>query len=583
MTQLIEPLGTDDGGGGHLDRTVGLVGLTFISVGSVIGSGWLFGAQTAASLAGPAVLGSWVIGAVVCIVLALTYAELGAAYPLSGGTARYSYLTFGPLGGFFAGWVSWLQAVALAPVETVASLNYLNSNWWKGLVHTKGGQNVLTDKGIVVGIGFILVFTLINLVGVKVLAAGNNLLVMWKIVIPIFTVLVLVTQAFHTQNFSLGHVKGGGGFAPFGVKGVLLGLSGGVLFSYQGFEQAVQLGGEAKDPKRDLPRAIIASMLIGTVIYIALQVCFLAATDPHKIQTLGWASLGTGSFGPFYDLATVLGVTWLATILQVDAIISPGDTALVYLSTTSRLSFALSRSGVAPTSLGRLNGRKVPWISVLLAAVVGCLMFLPFGSWAKLVNYVTSATFFMYGLAPIAVVTLRRSFPEKERPYNVPFPYVWAPIAFILANLIIYWSGFVIDWRIGVAMLLGAGLLALGRWPMEVAGRPDERCARLAGRSLDPRVGRRDDLAFQARRKIRPRQRNHPVLVGHACRRRVLPGHLLLGGVLLPSGSPGPRQLPEDARRGQSGGRSLRVVVGSTLCRSNHLGVCSEDQRRRFV
>jgi amino acid transporter len=470
VAQAIASAPADETGGG-LTRDVGLVGLTFVSIGSVIGSGWLFGAQNAAIVAGPAVLGSWVIGALVCVLLALTYAELGAAYPLSGGTARYSYLTFGPLGGFFAGWVSWLQAVALAPVETVASLDYLNSNWWKGLSHSVGGQNVLTGKGIAVAIGFMVVFTLINLVGVKLLAEGNNIIVMWKILVPLATILILCTQAFHTKNFSMTHIKGPGGFAPFGIKGVLLGLSGGVLFSYQGFEQAVQLGGEAKDPKRDLPRAVIISILLGTVVYIGLQVCFIAATDPHKIATLGWANLASNSFGPFYDIATVLGVTWLATVLQVDAIVSPGGTALVYLSTTSRLSYALSRGGVAPTSLGRLNGRRVPWISVLLAFVVGCLMFLPFGSWAKLVNYVTSATFFMYALAPIAVLTLRRALPEQEKPYRVPSARIWTPVAFIFANLIVYWSGFVTNWRIGVAMLLGLVLLGIGRTRLPAASR----------------------------------------------------------------------------------------------------------------
>ncbi len=226
----------------------------------------------------------------------------------------------------------------------------------------------------------------------------------------------------------------------------------------------MQFGGESRNPKRDLPRAVIISILLGTVVYIALQICFLAATDPHKIQSLGWASLASNSFGPFYDLATVLGLTWLATVLQVDAVVSPGGTALSYLGTTSRLSFALSRSGVAPTGLARLNKRRVPWVSVLVAAGVGTLLFLPFGSsWSKLVSYVTSATFFMYALAPIAVLTLRRAFPEGELPYRLPKANMWTPLAFVLANLIVYWSGFSIDWRIGVAMLVGCGLLALGR------------------------------------------------------------------------------------------------------------------------
>jgi amino acid transporter len=445
-----------------LRREVGLAGLTFVSVGSVIGSGWLFGAQKAAALAGPAVLVSWVLAAGICLMLALTYAELGAAYPLSGGTARYTYLTYGTLGGFFAGWVSWLQAVALAPVETVASLNYLSANWWPGLVHEVDGEDVLTGKGIVVAVAFVLAFTLINLVGVRRLAEGNNLIVLWKIAIPVLAIVAIMTEAFHTSNFDLHGVPGGGGFAPFGLKGILLALSGGVMFSYQGFEQAVQLGGEARRPSRDLPRAVITAIVGGSVLYIALQVCFIGATDPHKILTSGWASLGSHDFGPFYDLSTVLGLTWLATVLQVDAIVSPGGTAMVYIGTTSRLSFALGRTG-APGALARVNSRRVPWVGVVLAAVVGCLMFLPFGSWAKLVNYTTSATFFMYALAPVAVLTLRRTMPDTARSYRVPAAHLWAPASFALATLIVYWSGFVTDWRVGIAMLIGVALLAVGR------------------------------------------------------------------------------------------------------------------------
>jgi amino acid transporter len=451
-------------GGRRLSRQVSLTGLTMVSLGSVIGSGWLFGAQNAAGLAGPAVLITWVLAAIVCIILALTYAELGAAHPVAGGTARYTFLSHGPLGGFFAGWVSWLQAVALAPVETVASLNYLSSNWWPGLVKTSGGQNVLTGKGILVGILFVFFFTFVNMVGVKLLAESNNLIVMWKIAIPLLTIVAVCTQAFHTVNFHVQDVKGGGGFMPFGVKGIILALGGGVLFSYQGFEQAVQLGGEARNPRRDLPRAVVISILAGTVIYIALQVCFIGATPTGNIQHLGWAGLNTKGFGPFYELATIVGLTWLATLLQVDAIVSPGGTALVYLSTTSRLSFALSRSGVAPRGLARLNGRRVPWISLLLAAVVGCFLFLPFGSWAKLVNYVTSATFYMYALAPVAVITLRKAFPPRQgdHTYRVPFAAGWCGLAFVLADLIVYWGGFPINWRIGVAMILGCVLLGIG-------------------------------------------------------------------------------------------------------------------------
>jgi amino acid transporter len=490
----------------ELKRTVGLMGLTGVSVGSVIGSGWLNSALHAVGHAGPAVLITWGVAALVCILLALNFAELGAAYPLSGGTARYSYLSFGALGGFFAGWISWLQAVALAPVEVTATMGYLNANWVKG---TETAQGYLTTKGILIAIGFMAVFTFINLVGVKALAEGGNIIVAWKVFVPLLTIVVILAHGFHGQNFNAhfntvlspdGHLTAshGGGFNPYGLKGMLIALGvGGVLFSYQGFEQAVQLGGEAKNPKRDIPRAVVLSILIGTVVYIALQVCFIAAFNPELVKAVGWNGIqnvgtaftnghlnalgdsltrGTGvssqqlsdyatsNFGPFYGIATVAGLTWLAYILQVDAIVSPGGTGLVYLGTTSRLSYALSRQGMAPTSLGRLSRTQVPWVSVLLATVIGCLLFLPHSSnWSTLVGDVTSATFFMYALAPIAVVTLRKALPNRERPYNLPAAQFWAPVSFVIANLIIYWSNFETNWRIAVAIVAGVVLMFIGR------------------------------------------------------------------------------------------------------------------------
>src|SRR6266700_3189423 len=136
------PTGSIGSEGRTLKRSVGFYGLTFISLGSIIGSGWLLGALTAAKTAGPASLLSWVLAAVMLAVLALIHAELGGAYPASGGTARFPLYAFGTLAGFTAGWATWLQAVAIAPIEVEASLSYLNSVSWIGknlnMLHTDG-------------------------------------------------------------------------------------------------------------------------------------------------------------------------------------------------------------------------------------------------------------------------------------------------------------------------------------------------------------------------------------------------------------------------------------------------------------
>src|SRR6476619_7422269 len=115
---------------GHLHRTVGFQGLMFISLGSIIGSGWLLGALSAAQVAGPASILSWMIAACMLASLALVYAELGATYPVAGGAGCFPYYSHGPIAGFTAGWAAWLQAVFIAPIEVLAVITYVNSVGW---------------------------------------------------------------------------------------------------------------------------------------------------------------------------------------------------------------------------------------------------------------------------------------------------------------------------------------------------------------------------------------------------------------------------------------------------------------------
>src|SRR3954452_6210218 len=163
-----------------LRRSIGFWGLTFISLGSIIGSGWLLGALFAAEAAGPASLISWVLAACMLMVLALIHAELGTSYPVAGGTARFPYFAFGTLAGFTAGWAAYLQAVTIAPIEVEAAISYLNGTKWakKHLVmlHANG---TLTGVGLLIASGAMALFTVINLFGAKLLSDSNTIMVIW--------------------------------------------------------------------------------------------------------------------------------------------------------------------------------------------------------------------------------------------------------------------------------------------------------------------------------------------------------------------------------------------------------------------
>ncbi|KUN67471.1 amino acid permease [Streptomyces canus] len=452
--------------GSGLRRDVGLIGLMWASVGSIIGSGWLYGAEKAVVMAGPAAIISWIIGAVAIVLLALVHAELGGMFPVAGGTARYPHYAFGGLAGMSFGWFSWLQAATVAPIEVEAMIGYAGHwSWAKGFQHADG---TLTASGLAVAVFLMAVFVAVNFFGVRVLAFTNSAATWWKIGVPLVAIFVIAVGNFHPGNFT------SEGFAPFGAKGVLSAISSsGIIFALLGFEQAIQLAGESRDPKRDLPRATLGSVAIGAVIYVLLQLVFIVAL-PHSAFAHGWAKLNfEGISGPWAGLATLVGLGWLSAVLYLDAVISPGGTGLIYTTATSRVSFGLAKNGYAPKVFARTDRRGVPWFGLIMSFVTGVVCFLPFPSWQELVGFITSASVLMYAGAPLAYGVFAERLPHLERPYRLPAGKVIAPLSFAVANLIIYWAGWDTLWRLGVAIVLGYLLLGVYAWYAVTAGLPD--------------------------------------------------------------------------------------------------------------
>ena len=466
MVSVDSAPGTKGKPGGGLRRDVGLIGLMWASVGSIIGSGWLYGAEKAVVMAGPAAIISWIIGAVAIVLLALVHAELGGMFPVAGGTARYPHYAFGGLAGMSFGWFSWLQAATVAPIEVEAMIGYAGHwSWAKGFQHADG---TLTASGLAVAVFLMAVFVAVNFLGVRVLAFTNSAATWWKIAVPLLAIFLIAVGNFHPGNFT------SEGFAPFGAKGVLSAISSsGIIFALLGFEQAIQLAGESRDPKRDLPRATLGSVAIGAVIYVLLQLVFIAAL-PHSAFAHGWAKLNfEGISGPWAGLATLVGLGWLSAVLYLDAVISPGGTGLIYTTATSRVSFGLAKNGYLPKVFARTDRRGVPWFGLIMSFVTGVVCFLPFPSWQELVGFITSASVLMYAGAPLAYGVFAERLPHLERPYRLPAGKVLAPLSFVVANLIIYWAGWDTLWRLGVAIVLGYVLLGVYAWYAVAAGLPD--------------------------------------------------------------------------------------------------------------
>ena len=439
-----------------LKRELGLIGATWASETSIIGSGWLFGSLFAAQAVGGAAILDWIIAGVVVMILALVHAELGAMYPVSGGTGRFPHFAFGGAAGYGFGFFAYLQAVTIAPIECFAFMQYA-AHFWPAIYDTKTSN--VTGTGFALTVALMAIFVAVNFLGMRLFARVNNVLTWWKVAIPILAIIVLLFK-FHGGNFTAG-----GSFMPGGAHALFNALpASGIVFAYSGFEQADQLAGEIKDPQRNLPRAIILAVTIGIIVYCLLQLVFIGAM-PHDLLSKGFAGITNTDIlsGPFAGLAGVVGLAWLAFILRIDAFISPSGTGLIYTTGTSRVSYGLSRNKYAPAALTWTDKRGVPWVGLICAFVIGLFFLLPFPSWHSLVSLITGASVLMYAGAPLSMGAFRRQVPDAERPYRLPAAAVLGPLAFIIADLLIYWSGWEVVWKLGIVLIIGYAVMAAFR------------------------------------------------------------------------------------------------------------------------
>ncbi|MGU3495708.1 APC family permease [Xanthobacteraceae bacterium A53D] len=431
-----------------MQREIGVVGLTFVAVSGIIGSGWLFAPLMAAQAAGPASLVAWVIGGVAMLLLALTFAEISAMLPVPGGIARVPAFSHGNLVAMAMGWSAWVGYNTTAPIEVEAMLRYMSGQLpW---LHEAQGSDELSLAGMATAVGLLALFTVINALGVKFFAYVNSTITWAKIGIPLVLMVMLVTSRFSTENFTAA-----GGFSPMGWSGILGAVSsGGIIFSYIGFRHAVDMAGEAKNPGFTVPVALIASVLICFVIYGGLQVAFLGALSPADLAN-GWAKLALpGDLGPLGALASALGLMWLVSLLNVGAVVGPFGGALVAMGSNARLAFALAENGLFPRMMARLSNLGVPLSALIFNFVLSSVSFvlLPFN---ELVQLNSSAIVLSFVVGPIAVVALRSLLPGARRPLRLPLVHVIAAAAFVISTLVIYWSGWTTIWRLGICLLVG--------------------------------------------------------------------------------------------------------------------------------
>lgn len=416
-------------------RSMGFWGMVFVAVSGMLGSGWLFAPYYSAQLAGPSSLLSWVIGAAFTLLIALTFAELTSMMPVSGSQARFMEFSHGTLASLIFNLVMWLGYTAVAPVETIGILQYL-SIYFPHVVTAQNGVIVLSESGYFWAAIILLAMCILNFASIKWLARYNNVVAWLKIGMPFILIVVLLALTFHASNLSYG------GFFPNGISGTGTALSaGGIIFSYLGFATAIVLAGEAKNVQKTIPRVLTLSILICMLVYILVQLAFIGALSPQSLSG-GWSQLSFNKdASPFIGIIQDLHMGALDHLVFITAIVAPLGTAVIFIASTARITYAMSQNGYFPKLFLRLSAKGVPTVAVLLNFIVGLILFFPSPGWQGMMNFLVAALVFCYAIGPISLIALRKQLPLHTRRYKLPLAEISCIAAFFITNVILYWAG----------------------------------------------------------------------------------------------------------------------------------------------
>ncbi|WP_370287822.1 amino acid permease [Nocardioides sp.] len=466
--EAADPEATGEHGQGGLRRHLRARDLVGFGVGIVIGTGIFTLTGTAAkNYAGPAVVISFVIAGVVALLAALCYAELAAAVPTAGSSYTYAYTTIGEVAAWVIAWDLILEFALGAAVVARGWSGYLQDAL--DLPTSLFGEAADVNLGAV---AIVLALGLVAVVGIRESAWLTNALVVVKVSVCVFVIVLgafFVKAAFFSPFVPASRPLEGDaattglrqplwqwvtGVDPtaFGVTGVLVAAAI-VFFAYSGFEAVANLGEEAREPARDMPRGIIGTLLLCTLLYVL--VCLVLT------GMVSYTDLDEGA--PLSDAFEQVGMGWASVLISVAAVAGLTSVILVDLVAMGRIGFALCRDGLLPPAIGAIHPRWGTPARLTVATTLAVAVLAAFVPLATLAEMVSIGTLFAFLVVSVAVLVLRRSRPDMERPFRtplVPLVPVLSALACVglMSNLAVEtWLRFLVWLALGLAVYLGYG------------------------------------------------------------------------------------------------------------------------------
>ncbi|MBU3177338.1 amino acid permease [Clostridium estertheticum] len=415
--------------------------LAALGIGAVVGTGIFVSTGVGAHLAGPAVVLSFIVAAVISALCALTYSELATMFPVAGSTYAYSYVAFGELIAWIIGWDLMLEyLVSSAAVASgwsgtfVGLLSSAGLNLPNAIIRTPSAGGIIDMPAVLIT----MFVTWILFIGIKESAKLNNKIVLIKVGVII---LFVILGVFH---INVANYKP---FAPFGWSGVMAGASI-IFFAYIGFDAVSTAAEETINPKRDVPRGLAICLGVVIILYIAVA---LVITGMVPYKEIIENNAVPGALARF-------GINWGAALVGTGAVIGMISTLLVMLYGQIRVFMVMSRDGLLPKVFSKVHPiHKTPTLCTIITGSIAGIMagFLPLDEIIKLCNI---GTLFAFVLVSIGVIVLRKTMPNIERKFRCP----WVPVLPIISALacvylmsalpLVTWIRFIIWLLIGVVI-----------------------------------------------------------------------------------------------------------------------------------
>ncbi len=388
--------------------TLGVWDLTALGVGAIIGTGiFVLTGFVAANYAGPGVVFSFILAGLISVLAALVYTELATALPVTGSAYTYSYVTLGEMAAWLVGWSLVMGYLVASGAVAIGWSSYV-SDLLKALnVPIPAAYTSSPFEGGVFNVMAALIvtaMTILVIIGTQHSAVANKIVVAAKLA-AILLLLFVGARHIDPANWSP--------FLPFGLPGVLKG-SAIVFFAFIGFDVVATAVEEVKDPSRDIPRGIIFSLLLSTILYIGISIMLTGMVKYSRLNTPS----------PMATALLEVGVSWASALVSVGALAGLSSVLLVNIFGLSRVLYSMARDRLMPPLFSWIHPRyKTPaWSTAmigLLVALIGGL--LPIGLVAELAN---AGILFAFIAASVGVILLRKIAPDLERPFKVP----WVPL-----------------------------------------------------------------------------------------------------------------------------------------------------------